>query len=95
MTGIAENPTITDIEAFYLNTEEGKQMDKDKIESVAMCAVAYIAGGIASAREKLREQKGLETLEWVFLGVGMVILLGVVIGLVTGWVNGQLAKLPG
>ena len=38
---------------------------------------------------------GLQTVEWIFLVVGILVIAGIVIAAVTAFVNGQVAQLPG
>ena len=38
---------------------------------------------------------GLQTVEWIFLVVGMLAIAGIVIFAVTGFVQAQVGKLPG
>lgn len=38
---------------------------------------------------------GLQTVEWIFLVVGILVIAGIVITAVTTFVQGQVGKLPG
>ncbi len=40
-------------------------------------------------------QEGLQTVEWIFLVVGILALAVIVIAAVNAFTNGQIAKLPG
>ncbi|MFC5928616.1 hypothetical protein D6T64_21605 [Cryobacterium melibiosiphilum] len=53
--------------------------------------------GLGRRIRLLREQSeaGLQTVEWIFLVVGILVIAGIVIAAVTTFVDGQVALLPG
>ena len=44
---------------------------------------------------KATAEKGLQTVEWIFLVVGILVIAGIVIAAVTAFVNTQIGQLPG
>jgi hypothetical protein len=48
--------------------------------------------GIKNLREN---DEGLQTVEWIFLVVGILVIAGIVVAAVTAFVQGQIAQLPG
>lgn len=40
-------------------------------------------------------ERGLQTVEWIFLVVGILVIAGIVIAAVTAFVQAQIAQLPG
>lgn len=44
---------------------------------------------------KATAEKGLQTVEWIFLVVGILVIAGIVIVAVTAFVNAQIGQLPG
>lgn len=44
---------------------------------------------------KATAEKGLQTVEWIFLVVGILVIAGIVIAAVTAFVNSQIGQLPG
>ncbi len=44
---------------------------------------------------KATAEKGLQTVEWIFLVVGILVIAGIVIVAVTAFVNTQIGQLPG
>ena len=53
----------------------------------------------SAARSRLvqlrHDDTGLQTVEWIFLVVGILVIAGIVIAAVTAFVQGQVAQLPG
>ncbi len=53
----------------------------------------------SAARSRLAQLRhddtGLQTVEWIFLVVGILVIAGIVIAAVTAFVQGQVAQLPG
>ena len=44
---------------------------------------------------KATAEKGLQTVEWIFLVCGILVIAGIVIAAVTAFVNTQIGQLPG
>ena len=53
----------------------------------------------SAARSRLvqlrHDDTGLQTVEWIFLVVGILVIAGIVITAVTAFVQAQVGKLPG
>lgn len=56
-----------------------------------VCADAHAR----AIRLRSRADSGAETTEWIFIVVGALVIGGVTIAAVTGFVQDQVAKLPG
>lgn len=72
---------------------------KNKMDRTIIAIALFMQSAIYAVRHrwntlKQRPQAGMQTVEWIFLVVGILALAGIVILAVTAFVNTQTAKLP-
>lgn len=72
---------------------------KTRAERITLALMIFLQDAVYGVRRRwnaLKEnpQAGLQTVEWIFLVVGILVIAGIVIVAVTAFVNAQIAKMP-